>query len=61
MKLSKLFWVGVAVAAASVAPLLLYVTFGPKDGNPIGLGLLMVFGVPIGVLLLVIGLVTGKR
>lgn len=25
-------------------PLLLYVIFGPKDGNPIGLGLLMVGG-----------------
>jgi hypothetical protein len=47
--------------AASLAPLLLYVIFGPKDGNPIGLGLLMVFGVPVGLLILIIGLVTGKR
>jgi len=61
MKLSKLFWAGVIVAACSVLPLLLYVIFGPKDGNPIGLGLLMVFGVPVGVLLLVSGLVTGRR
>jgi hypothetical protein len=61
MKRPKLFWIGVVVAAASMAPLLLYVMFVPKDGNPIGLGLLMVFGVPLGLLLLVIGLVTGRR
>jgi len=61
MKLSKLSWIGLVFAAATLAPLLLYVIFGPKDGNPIGLGLLMVFGVPVGVLLFVIGLVTGRR
>ena len=46
---------------ASLAPLLLYIVFGPADGNPIGLGLLMVAGVPTGLILLVIGLVTGPR
>jgi hypothetical protein len=61
MKFSKLFWAGAIVIATSVAPLLLYVIFGPKDGNPIGLGLLMIFGVPLGLVLLVIGLVTGRR
>ncbi len=61
MKFSKLFWAGAIVIAMSVAPLLLYVIFGPKDGNPIGLGLLFFFGVPLGLVLLVIGLVTGRR
>lgn len=33
-----------ALAAAGVSPLVLYVLFGPSDGNPIGLGLLAVPG-----------------
>jgi hypothetical protein len=61
MKLSKLFWIGVVVAAASLAPLLLYVVFGPKDGNPIGLGLLFFFGTPVGVILTLVGLATSRR
>ena len=32
---------------AGVAPLMLYVMFGPRDGNPIGLGLLAVATVPV--------------
>ncbi|MBI2678657.1 MAG: hypothetical protein HYX28_07725 [Candidatus Koribacter versatilis] len=58
-KQSKLFWSGVWVLALSVAPLLLYVIFGPKDGNPIGLGLLFFFGAPIGFILIIVGLVRG--
>ena len=34
------------VGLAGMAPLLLYATFGPSDGNPIGLGLLAVAVVP---------------
>ena len=30
---SKLFWVGLMVMAVSVAPLLLYIIFGPADGK----------------------------
>jgi len=52
-------WIGLAVIVLSLAPLLLYVVFGPKDGNPIGLGLLMVFGIPVGVAISVVGLVVG--
>lgn len=61
MKLSKLSWAGAIVAGLSLAPLVLYVIFGPKDGNPIGLGLLMFFGVPIGVLLFVVGFITARH
>ena len=35
-------------AVAGVMPLLLYIAFGPADANPIGLGLLAVFAVPVG-------------
>lgn len=31
---------GAIIAALGTAPLLLYIAFGPADGNPIGLGLL---------------------
>jgi hypothetical protein len=36
----------VALGIATVLPLALYIAFGPRDGNPIGLGLLAVVGVP---------------
>ena len=58
-KQPKMFWIGVSVLGLSIAPLLLYVIFGPKDGNPIGLGLLFFFGAPVGFVLIVVGLVTG--
>jgi hypothetical protein len=47
---------GVLVMLLGAAPLLLYTLLGPADGNPIGLGMLMVVAVPIGFLLLGIGL-----
>ncbi len=33
-------------ALVTIGPLLLYIAFGPADGNPIGLGLLAMAGVP---------------
>jgi hypothetical protein len=47
---------GLVVMAVGVAPILLYTLLGPADGNPIGLGLLMVALVPLGFLLVGIGL-----
>ena len=47
---------GLVVMAIGVGPILLYTLLGPADGNPIGLGLLMVVAVPAGFLLLGIGL-----
>jgi hypothetical protein len=35
------------LAVLCVAPISLYGVFGPEDGNPLGLGLLMVFGTPV--------------
>ena len=39
--------VSAILAALCVAPIMLYAAFGPEDGNPVGLGLLMVFGSPV--------------
>ena len=47
---------GALLMLLGAAPLLLYTMFGPADGNPIGLGMLMAVAVPIGFLLLGIGL-----
>ena len=58
-KQSKLLWAGVWVLTLTTAPLLLYVMFGPKDGNPIGLGLLFFFGAPTGIIMTIVGLVRG--
>jgi hypothetical protein len=47
---------GLVVMLVGAGPLLLYTLLGPSNGNPIGLGLLMVVLVPIGFLLLGTGL-----
>ena len=39
--------VSAILMALCVAPIMLYAALGPEDGNPIGLGLLMVFGAPV--------------
>ncbi len=46
-----------AFGLLGAAPLLLYVAFGPADGNPIGLGLLAVIAVPVGGIGLAVGLI----
>lgn len=46
-----------AMGIAGTLPLLLYIAFGPRDGNPIGLGLLAVFTVPCAAMGIFIGLV----
>jgi hypothetical protein len=57
-------WGGVEIMKASAllgvagsAPLFLYIWLGPKDGNPIGLGLLAVFTLPVAVVGLAAGAV----
>jgi len=45
-----------ALGAGGTAPLLLYIAFGPADGNPIGLGLLAVLAVPVGAFGVALGL-----
>jgi len=45
----RILGTSVAVGVVGVAPLLLYMLFGPTGGNPIGLGLLAVVAAPISV------------
>lgn len=45
--------IGVTIVAASVLPLWL----APKDSNPIGLGLLAVFAVPAGAMMIIFGVI----
>lgn len=53
----KILAVGTAFGFAGVLPLLLYIAFGPTNGNPIGLGLLAVAVVPIAGMGVVVGLI----
>lgn len=64
----KILVTAIAVGVLSALPLVLYIIFGPADGNPIGLGLLAVAGVGlaqigavIGVVWFVFEVVTRKR
>jgi hypothetical protein len=43
--------IGAAIAVGGSIPLLIYIAVGPKDGNPIGLGLLMCLAWLIGAVL----------
>jgi hypothetical protein len=49
--------VSAALAVVGVAPLLLYIAFGPKNGNPIGLGLLAVATLPFAAMGLLVGVI----
>lgn len=58
---AKVFVAGITTVVLSWIPALLYLVLvygllGIKDGNPIGLGLLMMFGSALGGLMTVIGL-----
>jgi hypothetical protein len=60
---AKRAMIGVAVAAVGSVPLILYVMLGPRDGNPVGLGLLMALSWLVGAVLTawgVIGLVIAR-
>lgn len=64
----KIFAGSLLFGLLGVTPLLLYIVFGPADGNPIGLGLLAMLavlvaqgGLAAGMLRLFWELVTGQR
>ena len=68
MKAKKIILVSLIIGLICYTPLQLYIWFGPKDGNPIGLGLLFFVGVPaaaislaLGFLKLVIEILTDKK
>lgn len=48
---------GAVIAAIGYLPLEMYILFGPRDGNPIGLGLLFITAAPLGLMIFVIGLI----
>ncbi len=54
---SKIMLASIAFGCAGVLPLSLYIAFGPRDGNPIGLGLLAIVAVPAAAVGAGIGLV----
>ncbi len=51
----KIMRMSLALGLAAISPLLLYILLGPKDGNPIGLGLLAIAGIPFAA----VGFLTG--
>jgi hypothetical protein len=51
----KIMMMGAAIGFAGILPLLLYIAFGPADGNPIGLGLLAMVTAPIGGMGVIVG------
>lgn len=57
MKGQRILALSLAIGFAGVLPLLLYVAIGPKDGNPIGLGLLAMLAVPVAAIGALVGLV----
>lgn len=48
---------GALIAAVGYLPLGMYILFGPRDGNPIGLGLLFITATLLGLMIFVIGLI----
>lgn len=55
--LLKYLGVAFAIGFAGYVPLELYIVFGPKDGNPVGLGVLFFLGAGIGALVLAVGVI----
>ena len=51
--------IGGLIVAAGTVPLLIYVMVGPKDGNPIGLGLLMWLSWLVGGVVVIWGVIGG--
>jgi hypothetical protein len=51
-----LIW-GFTLAGVGYLPLQLYILFGPRDGNPVGLGLLAVLAILSGLVIFGIGLI----
>lgn len=52
----RLTFIAFALALLSILPMGLYSLLGPEDGNPLGLGLLMLVGFPLFSLLSLAGM-----
>jgi len=55
--LSRFLIVGAIIAVAGYLPIQLYIIFGPRDGNPIGLGLLAAIGILLGMIVIAVGVI----
>jgi hypothetical protein len=53
----RILAIGLGIGVLGVLPLLLYIQFGPRDGNPIGLGLLAAAAVPVSGIVMAVGLI----
>ncbi len=54
---SRCLMAGLALAGAGYLPLQLYILFGPRDGNPVGLGVWAVLAIFAGLVVVAIGLI----
>jgi hypothetical protein len=55
--ISRFLITGIVIAVIGYLPLQLYIVFGPRDGNPIGLGLLAVIAILAGLIVVAIGFI----
>ena len=55
--ISRFLFTGVVIAVIGYLPLQLYIVFGPRDGNPIGLGLFAVVAILAGLLVVASGFI----
>lgn len=53
----KILALGAGLAVVGVFPFLLYIAFGPKGGNPIGLALLALGAAPFSLAAILVGLI----
>ena len=54
---AKIVLASLALGLAGLLPLVLYIEFGPPEGNPIGLGLLAMVAAPVSGVGMFVGLV----
>jgi hypothetical protein len=54
---AKIIKMSLVIGCVGLSPLLLYIVFGPRDGNPIGLGLLAMAAMPVAAIGVCVGLV----
>lgn len=54
---SRFLIAGIVIAGIGYLPLQLYIVFGPRDGNPVGLGVFAVLAILAGLVVFAIGLI----
>jgi hypothetical protein len=54
---ARIVKISLVIGCVGLSPLLLYIVFGPRDGNPIGLALLAMAALPVAAVGVFVGLV----